>query len=245
MGISIHRSIRFALAGLMCMWTLAGCRATCPSGPGPSLIRKDPRYIPSEHGEILATGMAFDLRKGEIRYTLPEPAFVRIRIGINHGGALLHHILDWEMREAGPHVETWDKKDGGGRIDFGDRADYMLVLNCRPVKSRESLRRSPAVTVTFPEARETSAQGDPVVGGITALRVALDSKDSRWWTETKFEVALYIDYMFLMEDESGTNPFNYRLDTTQLSDGEHAMTVNVISYNGEVGTQTVKFWVKR
>ena len=49
-------------------------------------------------------------KTGEIKYTLPEPASVRLRIGIRNGGPMLRTLLDWELREKGPHVEVWDKK---------------------------------------------------------------------------------------------------------------------------------------
>lgn len=230
------------MAAFVC--AASGCRTMC--GTGIPVTQKDRQtYRPENFGEIMATDMAFDLKTGEIRYTLPEPAFVRLRLGINHGGALLRHLLDWEFREAGPHVETWDRKDATGRIDLGSRPDYIVVLNCRPItKGVEKPRQAPAVTVTFPEAVEKSPQGDPVVQGVASLRAAIEGKDIRWANENKFEVALYVDYVFLMEDETGTSPFNYRLDTAQFSEGEHTFTVNVIGYNGEVGTQTVRFWVK-
>lgn len=231
------------LVGIVFILSSFGCR-TAIDHPAPSqgIINT---YRPENYGEILASDTRFDLEKGEISYTLPEPALVRLRVGIHQGGALLHHVLDWEPREAGRHVEKWDKKDTTRLIDFGDRSDYLLVLNCRPLKNKDGIKKAPQLTVAFPDAKSATPKSDPVVTGTVPLRVTLASEDSAWMNATKFEVALYVDYVFLMEDEVGTNPFNYHLDVSRFGEGEHILTVNVIGYDGQVGTKSVKFFVNK
>lgn len=204
--------------------------------------------------EILATNMSFDAETGEIKYTLPEPALVRIRIGIRDGGPLLTHLLDWEYRDAGTHTEVWDKKDATGQVDFGTREDYLLVIACIPVEqerlenyqtSIRGFRKAPKVIVTFPE----SSQEDGVVvinpKQITTIRITLDEKDRAWLTETKYEMGIFIDRIFLMEDEKGINPFTYEFNPRGLREGEHMITVNVIGYDGEIGTTSLPMRVKK
>lgn len=226
----------------VCLLVLPGCKTMCGTGT----ISQDSRTInrPPEPDEILATDLSFNANSGEVRYTLPQPALVRIRVGLKNAGPLLRHLLDWEFREAGAHVDVWNKRDPGGLVDFGDRNDYIMVLNARAVNASPAAIKGPTVTVSFPGASATTPDGLPIVHGIVPFRVVLAEKDAKRLAESKFEVALYVDYLFLMEDEAGTNPFNYRLDVSQYNEGEHMITVNVISYDGLVGTATAKFVIK-
>lgn len=240
----MNNSKTWLLGGMIFLLTVTGCKTV----PAKSSLandegRKD--YRVEDYGEIKATDLSFDAQTGEIRYTLPHEARVRLRIGINHGGALLHHLLDWELRPAGSHVEKWDRKDATGRIDFGERMDYTVILNARPVKNPLGFPTAPSMRITFPESKDKTREGLPIVEGIASMRVLIDEKDRQSLTETSFEVALYVDLVFLMEDEVGTNPYNFRLDTSSLGEGEHLLTVNIIGYNGLVGTGTVKFFVRR
>ena len=205
-----------------------------------------------EPKEILATDISFDSSTGEIKYTLPEPALVRIRIGITQGGALLRHLLDWDYRDAGAHVEVWDMKDETGTVNFTGRTDLMLVLSCRAVGSgpkdvisMSGLRKAPRVDVGFPKSTETTEDGIVVIRDIMPVRVTLDKEDQKWITETKFEVGLFIDNVFLMEDEEGANPFTYQLNTRGLNEGIHTITVNIVGYQGEVGTKSVLMYIKK
>ena len=123
----------------------------------------------------------------------------------------------------------------------------MLVLACLPADEAgrknspadiKGFRKSPGLHISFPEST-TNDQGIPVISGTVPVRITLDEKDSDWLAKTRFEIGIYVDYIFLLEDEEGTNPFNYQLNTAGLNKGLHKITVNIIGYEGEVGTQTV------
>jgi len=227
--------------------------AGCQSAPLKSAETKPLEAAPAGGDEILATDISFDLETGQIKYTLPEDALVRVRIGLMDGGPLLHHVVDWEKRLKGPHVETWDRKDAAGKIDFTNRKDMMLVLGCLPLEEEKrksynglikGLRKAPQLNVVFPEAVGKTDDGWDIVRGIAPVRINLDEKDKDWLTGTKYEVGMYIDYVFLMEDEEGTNPFTYRLNTVNLNDGPHLITVNIVGYEGDMGTRSVLVYVK-
>lgn len=203
--------------------------------------------------EILATETSYDLSTGEIKYTLPEPAMVRIRIGIQNGGPLLRHLVDWEFQKAGPHTETWDKKDESGQVDFSQYKDLLIVLSCvspnidpqeRRLGAIRGLRKSPKFKIIFPESSQQTAEGAAILQGKTPVRIIVDKKDNEWLSETKYELGMYIDHAYFMEDEEGSNPFTYRFDTTTLNDGIHTITVNITSYQGEIGTATIPVYVK-
>jgi hypothetical protein len=231
--------------------SLMGCQITCPA----PLVKtaKGSSLLAAKSPEILAGDMSFDFNTGEIRYTLPEPALVRIRMGIQNGGPLLTHIVDWEYREKGTHVETWDKKGAGGYLAQNNRKDIMLVISCLPPDSQDQrrssttikgFRPSPKFTVKFPEAQGISAEGHPILQGMSPVRITVDQTDQMWLKRTKFELAMFLDSRFVAEDEEGTNPYTYRLDTLSLPNGIHVITVNIVGYEGEVGTQNIMVEVK-
>lgn len=206
-----------------------------------------------ENGEILAEHIVFDMTTGKISYFLPRPALVRIRIGVREGGAMLVNLLDWELRGAGAHEEIWDRRDKNGMADYSQRADLMLVIACLDPESppREEsgrqirgLRKAPGFQISLPENQGVTAEGVTVVSGVTLIRLMVDPQDIKWLLESKFEIAVYIDDVFLMEEEEGINPFNYRFNTVGLNDGLHTVTANVVSNEGEIGVATLPFMVR-
>lgn len=228
--------------------TVSGCQVTRP--PAPPYQEKEQAGLRSnaQPREILASDLSFDVETGKIKYTLPEPALVRIRIGIKDGGPLLRHVLDWELRKAGEHTESWDKKDASGRINFGSGNNFMIIIACRPLSAQEhwsnslgikGLRKSPEFQMSLPRARTYSKDGAAVVEGMAPVRISLEREDQRWLAETRYELGLYVDYVFLMEEEEGVNPFTYDLDTRKLNDGPHTLTANIVGYDGEVGTKSI------
>lgn len=201
--------------------------------------------------EIYATNISFDAQTGQLKYTLPEAALVRLRIGIRDGGPLVRNLMDWEERGPGEHIEVWDGKDETRKINFGKRNDLMLVLMCIPKNSKErdpnirGYRKSPKFIITFPESKSTNDQNVPVIEGVTSVRISLDPNDKTWLSEAKYELGLYIDNAFLMEDEEGTNPFTYKLDTRTMNKGLHTITVNLAVYDGEMGTESALVYVDK
>ncbi len=196
--------------------------------------------------EVLATELAFDAKTGEIKYTLPEDARVRIRIGIPNGGPMLLNVLDWEERKKGAQVEHWDKKDKISGFDLSDRNDLMVVLTARREKTfnidQPGTRKAPKFDVMFPEAQ---VNNDAVtLKDITPIRVTIAEDDHKWLSESRYEIALYVDQIFLHEEEQGVSPFTYLWNTKGINEGEHILTVDLISLDGEVGTSNIKFLIK-
>lgn len=81
------------------------------------------------HGITLksVTG-SYDREKGEINYTLPQAARVRIRVGLKDGGPLLITPLDWTTKIAGRYTLKWDGKDGSGNINLAAHPKRNLVI---------------------------------------------------------------------------------------------------------------------
>jgi hypothetical protein len=224
---------------------ISGCASTPKAN---SYVSK----IVDKSKEILAADMSFDVDQGIIRYSLPEPALVRIRIG-RQAGAMLHILLDWEPRDAGPHVERWDTMDVSKVVSFKGYRDLVVILSALPIsKDRRAAyqgnirgqRKSPRFDIQFPSVNHLKDDDIPVVSGEVPMRIILNELDRKWLTEVHYEIIIYIDQIFITEEEQGMNPFTYMIDTRQFNEGEHVITVNLASYNGEIGTISRKIFVK-
>ncbi len=222
-----------------------------PSGGG---LGKAELQTNSSPGDLVATDLNFDVETGEIRYTLSEKSLIRIRIGIKDGGPLLRTLVDWDRREKGSCLEIWDKKDSSGKVLFADRTDFLVMVTCRRTENTDTkslspgirgLKKAPKFRIEFPKSEDVYKKDIPIVRGNTPVRITLDSQHKNWLTESKYELGIYIDSIYLMEDEQGTSPFTYLLDTTGMNEGIHTLTINVVSYTGEVGTRSELFFVKK
>jgi len=77
----------------------------------------------------------------------------------------------------------------------------------------------------------------------TALRVNADIESQWLLDESLYEIGFFIDGVFMSEEEQGYLPMSWRLNTEQLSDGEHILTVNVSGFDGRVGVASTRFTV--
>lgn len=85
----------------------------------------------------------------------------------------------------------------------------------------------------------------PVSGETIPIRVTLDEADGRILTNERYEVAFFIDNVFLFEEDSGFSPYTYTWNTKGMSEGEHFMTVTVQSYGDHIGSVTQKVVIKK
>ena len=100
-----------------------------------------------------------------------------------------------------------------------------------------TFHQSPGVHFSFPGSKGKDKEGREVIAGRAPIRVHIDDKDKGWLLEDKYEIVLFIDGVFLLKEEEGVDPFTYRLDTTNISNGPHLITVNVMAYHGEIGVR--------
>ena len=94
------------------------------------------------------------------------------------------------------------------------------------------------VRLEFPGATQHDAQGRPVLVGTTPIQVILDESDASRLVNERFELALFEDLTVIAEEEKGTTPYTYLLDTTKLPSGPHLLTVNVLGGNDHYGVAT-------
>lgn len=223
--------------------------------------------IKPEGGEI-------DRARHVIGYELPRAARVRIRIGIPDGGPHLRTLVDWQPRQAGHHEEPWDGLDASGtmnllehpKTNIGIRAfslpDNSIIAEGQPTaasvhdaeganRERRAHRhpsagtylhalhpramcREPQLTVELPEK----------VHGRIPIRIRLAPRDRASVLQRRYEVVLFIDTNFFLEEEEGYDPFTYLFDPSTISKGDHLLTVNLLSFDDHVGVVTIPLVVE-
>jgi hypothetical protein len=73
----------------------------------------------STGGETLVPqDVRWDPETGKLSYRLESDARVRIRIGLQASGPLLHTPIDWVARARGAHEEPWDGRDASDVLDL-------------------------------------------------------------------------------------------------------------------------------
>ena len=78
----------------------------------------------------------------------------------------------------------------------------------------------------------------PVVSGVCKLNVVVDKTDVGWLANERFESLLWIDGIYVAEDEEGYTPSSWRIDTTKYSNDLHVVTVMIQSFGDRIGTHS-------
>ncbi len=73
-----------------------------------------------------------------------------------------------------------------------------------------------------------------------SLRVDVSEQDRLRISEERFEVMFFVDSIFIFEEEAGFFPYNWTWNPQIRSEGLHTITVNVIGYEGHIGSSSLK-----
>jgi flagellar hook assembly protein FlgD len=109
----------------------------------------------------------------------------------------------------------------------------------------EAICHEPQFKVLFPQASFDPDENIPVLKGTTPVKIIIAEKDRRHLESERFEVMFFIDTVFLFEDEEGFTPFTYMWNTAGLPEGEHIVTVNIMSYDDHCGVVSKKVIIRR
>lgn len=208
-------------------------------------------------------GLVLDASKRVVRFEIDEPCWTRVRLG-GADGPLYDTPVHWTAFGSGAHEisipgdmpapwgSVWHQADLRVRVNTLTLPENAVILrppeaalprllestlSTDPIDARSLLLMDdPPVVCEIVQDRPTSGGGTPVLDDIAHLRVdTRDPRDRRFFEGSRFEILVYLDGQFLMEDEDSLLPFNYRLDVSRLSAGEHSFLVNVASDLGSVG----------
>jgi hypothetical protein len=94
-------------------------------------------------GEVLATDVHWDASAGVVRYRLPAPARVNIRIGLKDDGPLLRTLIDWVPRDAGEHQEPWDGRDASGVLTLTEHPGLTIAIDAFALSDNSILVGAP------------------------------------------------------------------------------------------------------
>lgn len=103
--------------------------------------------------------------------------------------------------------------------------------------------RAPHFEISLPETSGQTEDGLPIVEGIVPVRIIVDNADIRLVTEARFEVILYVDNVYIYEDEDSFTPYTYQWNTMGLNQGVHVLTVNVHVYGDQISARSVQIFV--
>lgn len=136
------------------------------------------------------------------------------------------------------------RKSRGWSSSMPDLSRVQLERKGHRISRHYYLPRSvdvaPGITLDITDKLRLNKDGIPIVSGPISLKVGMHD-DDRWaMQQSLYEVAFFVDYKFLSEEEQGYVPLTWRWNPTGLEPGTHIVTVNVSGFNGQVGVKSLK-----
>lgn len=107
--------------------------------------------------------------------------------------------------------------------------------------------RSFKVKLSFPDLDKgsTVSSAPPAARDRILVRLDVDPKDRDVLQSQQYEIILFIDTVFHIEEERGYLPFNVPIELTQLPAGEHVITANIITFGDQIGVGSRKIRVDK
>jgi hypothetical protein len=100
-------------------------------------------------------------------------------------------------------------------------------------------RRDFPVRMELKDSLERASDGAPRVSAPARIRIDVDDVYRSRVEGERFEVVYFVDGRMLMENESGFLPMTWLFDPRALPPGVHHLSVNLRSYEGHIGVQTI------
>ncbi len=101
---------------------------------------------------------------------------------------------------------------------------------------------SPRLKISFPMTKEFTSDSVPVLSKKTLVRVEVENKILL--SATSYEIIFFIDGEFYSEEPSGISPYNWVWDLSNIKKGQHILTVNLVSFNDQIGAVNQKIIIK-
>lgn len=120
------------------------------------------------------------------------------------------------------------------------RRKALTDINYMPIK----LGLEPKFRIEIARTEESAQDNPPLVKGRLPIRIHLDEQVKKYATEQRYELLFFVNFKFISELEEGHSPINWTWDSTQVENGEHTVTVNVITLDGQSSSGSVKVSVK-
>jgi len=104
---------------------------------------------------------------------------------------------------------------------------------------------SPKLNMGFSEVQKYEQENIPVLRGKTLVKVDIDELDKSFFVDQQYEITFFLDNEFYAEQEVGYAPFNWVWDLTDVSEGEHVLTVNMSGFKDQIGVLSKKIIVAK
>ncbi len=157
-------------------------------------------------------------------------------------------------------VQAYSFSDNTIIVGKGNSAAKLIDTSNWNVEKRKSIvqkkKRMIAAYQQSPESREdfvvnldiaqqTKAKDNtPVVNGVIPVRLSVNKNNMITVMSRRAEPVFYVDGKFAYENEVGFYPMVWKLDTHNLNEGEHYLTVNLRGYEGNFGIASKKIIVE-
>ena len=99
---------------------------------------------------------------------------------------------------------------------------------------------APLFNISLPAVGAGDKKDLPVLQGTAPLKISLDKRVRKYIIGQRLEMLGFVDFNFAEENEEGYSPFTWMLDTRNWPDGEHVITVNVVTLRGEIAARSMK-----
>jgi hypothetical protein len=132
------------------------------------------------------------------------------------------------------------KRSIAGKRPIKPKRESSVVGVSRHYKIPRTEDYTPRITATFVNVQGKDKYGLPVLNKKTMVTVALDEKDKAIFQKHQFEICFFLDDKFYAEDETGFTPFNWVWDLSNIEEGEHLLTINISSFQDQIGLLSKK-----
>ena len=224
-----------------------------------------------EAEEVLARRFTYQSEPPSIRFEMPRAGRLRLRVGLEGLPTLrtIHdftplasgpHEVSWNGSDASGSLRLAAHPMLRIKLDAFALPTNTVIVSPRPNESDGPSERpgdpgapyrhgrhagvdchEPDFSVEFVGAEKTADGLPSVPAGEVPVRISLAPADAQRLIDARFEVMFFVDTVFLFEEEEGSNPFTYRLDTRSLPPGRHLLTVNVLSFDDHAGVRSATF----
>lgn len=130
---------------------------------------------------VRARQVSWSPSEGAIRYVLPTPSIVAVRVGLRGDGPLLRTVVDWLPRPAGPNSEPWDGMDSSGYIRLGAHDERDIAVSAYSLSDNSILVGRPAGKPEFVSVADDAAHRRPRAspGSVRRRSPAIQPADAR------------------------------------------------------------------
>jgi hypothetical protein len=169
-------------------------------------------------------------------FRLPESAI------IVQGNGGDYHAYHRNLRSSSPA-----KKDPLSYQNLKENTVKRLDKEISPqFLVRQTSNVSPAFKVFMSQSPLTGLAEREVteVSGQFAMVVEVDPEHLRSFGESRYEIVVFVDDQRFDEEEQAYSPYTYMLDTTRLKNGEHRISINLVSLTDQIGSYSFRIRVK-